>query len=675
MFDPVTAAFLQRAPALPDLNPATLPQTLTARYAELVARRLRQVGGDEVAGQQEEGEWPLTRIADAYELVASVHDDADVRRAAAFVAGTAQQILAQETVGADEGPARSIVDRDHVNPALAASILFLAAEQYADANESAQRIHIEEGRQDYVATLLAEDIRDLAAGRLDSILQRASRRPEHFIARGGLEARGTVALFETLLVGIELFAAEVLGEEPPANAAGRFETANAAFSRVLDLSSNAYQSRDQAVGTLLTTYPGPRHLAALLLSAYDAAAPASVTKIGPPPGVGETFWRKWLRHRAAAAPFMWPNHRDAVAKGFHIPGTSAVMVLPTGAGKTTISCLKIAGVLATGRSVIFIAPTHALVDQLTVDLQEIFPEELLGSLVSSDFDRLFATGTTLRKIEVMTPERCLALLSYAPTAFADVGLMVFDECHLLSPLSGLRRALDGMFCVLAFNSIVSDADFLFLSAMIRNGHEFANWIEALTGRHCVFVDPLWKPSRQARGVVFYEKNRIAAIRRAALETQRQKDAAEGRAVGLRIAAKAKLIAEPFALFGLRHNWLNKVKKRADCTITGISGSSVELSGELRNYQVVIRPNVNAVAAHIATASVRSGLKTIVFVNVKSHAIKVAETIAENLGTVPRETPDETERWRALEAELGGTQTFAPDRSRRRSSSQFANAPT
>ena len=83
----------------------------------------------------------------------------------------------------------------------------------------------------------------------------------------------------------------------------------------------------------------------------------------------------------------------------------------------------------------------------------MFPEELLGSLVSNDFDRLFAVGTSLRKIEVMTPEHCLALLSYAPGAFDEVGLMVFDECHLLSPLSGLCRALDGMFCVLAFNSI------------------------------------------------------------------------------------------------------------------------------------------------------------------------------------------------------------------------------
>jgi hypothetical protein len=49
----------------------------------------------------------------------------------------------------------------------------------------------------------------------------------------------------------------------------------------------------------------------------------------------------------------------------------------------------------------------------------------------------------------MTPERCLAMLSFAPEAFWDVGLLVFNECHLLSPQSGkIRRALDAMLCVL-----------------------------------------------------------------------------------------------------------------------------------------------------------------------------------------------------------------------------------
>ncbi len=41
--------------------------------------------------------------------------------------------------------AEPIIDRDRVDPTLAAAALFLAAEQYADANEAARRIRVAEG--------------------------------------------------------------------------------------------------------------------------------------------------------------------------------------------------------------------------------------------------------------------------------------------------------------------------------------------------------------------------------------------------------------------------------------------------------------------------------------------------------------------------------------------------
>ncbi len=653
MFDPVTAEFLRSAPALQGLDPAELPQILTKHYAELVARRLRRDHGESMENEENEA-WPLSRIADTYELIASLIEDCSKKRAAAFVAGTAQQILAQEAVSVEEGEAVPIFDRDRVDPTIAAALLFLAAEQYADAIEAAQRIHSVRGQQDFVSTLLALNIRDLAAGKLSRILKRAKKRPEHFRTQGGLEARSTTALFETLLVGVELFAADVLREAVPKKAAGRFDSARTVFSTVLQLSSHKQKTEDPILETLLTTYPGPRHLAALLLAVVDGTEEAPLTKIDPPPYVDENFWNSWLRHRAETAPFTWHNHREAVAKQFHHNGNSAVMVLPTGAGKTTVSCLKIASVLGSGKNVVFIAPTHALVEQLTVDLQEIFPEGLFGSLVSSDFDRLFAVGTTLKRIEVMTPEHCLALLSYAPGAFDAVGLMVFDECHLLSPVSGLRRALDGMFCVLAFNSIAPDADFLFLSAMVRNGREFADWIGSITERDCIFVDPLWKPSRQARGIVFYECRTLARIRLEAISKQQSENGIRGKeAKCLRKAARDLLKAEPFAMFGLHHNWLHE--KSVDGSVAKLSESPVQLGGKLNRQKncVVLKPNVNAVAAHIAAASARNGLKTVVFVNVKNHAVSTARQISATMGIEVEETPEEHVLWQALDVELGG----------------------
>lgn len=648
MFDPTTAQFLRSAPALPNLDPNELPQLLTMHYAELVARRLRRVDGESAEFAQTETDWPLSRIADSYELIVSVQSEPESRRAAAFVAGTAQQILAKDV--AENGMSAPIMDRYQIDPSVSAALLFLAAEQYADAHEAARNIRIEGRSQDYVCTILAEHVRDLASGRFESIIHRADRRQESFDLSRGLEERSTVVLFETLNTGVELFAAEILGLQRQAKAI-RFEGARSSFEEVLTLSSMSHDKWTSETPEFITSYPGPRHLSSLLLSAYDGTVAAAVTKLPPPNGADENFWRNWLRHRANGAPFLWPNHRLALAKGFHETGRSAVLVLPTGAGKTTVSCIKIAGVLARGKSVIFIAPTHALVDQLTEDLQLAFPETLNGSMVSSDFDRNFSLGSALGNIEIMTPERCLALLSYAPEVFEDVGLLVFDECHLLSPASNLRRALDSMFCVLAFNSIAPSADFLFLSAMLKNGEEFAAWIQHLTGRECIFADPLWKPSRQARGVVLYDAKSLKEIKKNAREIQISEDVRKGKkAVNIRTAAERALVCEPYALFGLQHNWLGSAS--AICTTVKISDSPVALSGKLTARGINLKPNVNVVAGHIAAAGARNGLKGIIFVSSKVSTASTARDISNLLGQAPKATPEELIRWDALKCELG-----------------------
>lgn len=649
MFDAETSTLLRSAPPLEGLDPETLPQILTTRFTDLVTRRLRQAE-DESAHREQNDPWPLSRIADTYELIVSTTQNQQHRRAAAFVAATAQQILsqAQENDPTQNATTESLT-RDSVHPQIASAILFLAAEQFADANEAAQRIQIDQNQEHTVTALLAQSVRDLAMGKLGAIVTRAESRSATVLSEGHLEDQSVSALFESVLVGVELYASEMLGSHSSGNT--RFNSARDAFSRVLALSSNARKTA-RLPGQLLTTYPGPRHLAALLLNAYDATKDTAVIKIPPPSGVDVDFWHRWLRHRADLAPFTWPNHRPAIAKNFHAPGHSALLVLPTGAGKTTVSCLKIAATLGAGKTVIFIAPTHALVEQLTADLQVAFPASLIGRLVSKDFDRLFADASSIRSIEVMTPEHCLSLLSYAPEVLEDVGLMVFDECHLLSPESGLRRALDGMFCVLAFNQLVPNADFLFLSAMIHNGEDFSAWIESLTDRRCIFVNPLWKPSRQARGIVFYREEELHENCESALHAQQSENRKKGKiATTLRKVAREHLTSLPYGLFGLHHNWLSQ--DSIDCRIAQLLNDPVPLTGTIKGNRVLPKPNVNVVAGHLASRSCLNGLKTIVFVNTKNHAVTTARLISQLIESKIQETPDEQQKWAALDVELGG----------------------
>jgi hypothetical protein len=273
MFDPVTARLLQTAPPLKDLDPNDLPAILTQQYAELVARRLRGSEVGEVEEVSEPGAWPLTRIADAYEIVTSIHGDPTVRRAAAFVAATANQILLRQAVATEGTEHLPILDRNRVDPSISAAVLFLAAEQYADAHEAAAAIIPSGGAHSYVATTLAEHLRDLAHGSLRSILERGERWRRSGADCSDLKIRALNALYETLATGVEMLAAFLLREPMPEVAQGRFDSARGAFARVLDLStrSSAAYVRDLD-GELLTTYPGPRHLATLLIATYEGIA-------------------------------------------------------------------------------------------------------------------------------------------------------------------------------------------------------------------------------------------------------------------------------------------------------------------------------------------------------------------------------------------------------------------
>ena len=653
MFDSVTAALLRSAPPLPGLSPEELPSLLTFHYAELVSWRLR--GEAETTIEQTPQRWSLEKIADAYELLVSTLDEPKARRSAAFVAATAHQILFrrdQEAAWPENNTSIGIT-REAVPSDISAALLFLIAEQYADANEASQVITIPRSGF-YEARILAENIRDLSCGKLKTILDRAGRWKGENSKNVSLQEHALMAIFRTLIEGVELLASDILAKRTAHIAPTSLQTPENIFSNVTKLSHYSSSNLDEALGErLFSVYAGPRHLAKLLLAVCKTLEQSSLAKIPPPNGSTSPFWSRWLEHRAEKYPFLWPNHRDAIEKGFYDAEVSAVLVLPTGAGKTTVSSLKIAATLARGKRVIFLAPTHALVDQMTADLKEMFPQEISQKAVGSDFGFSFLDIDFFADIEVMTPERCLALLSFASESFSDVGLLVFDECHLLSPEQhNIRRALDGMLCLLAFNSIAPSADMLFLSAMLKNGQEFADWIESLTNRKTVYVDLLWKPSRQARGVVVYEQSELVKSVRRATETQSEQNrSAVSPLKGLSSKAKSQVTATPKAIWGLQHNWQGE--SELACSYTTILDTPVLLNAAKNNRgRIYATPNANNVATRIALSAAHNGLKTIIFVNTKMHSVSSAYDASRLLDKKIEATPDELKRWAALEAELG-----------------------
>jgi len=116
---------------------------------------------------------------------------------------------------------------------------------------------------------------------------------------------------------------------------------------------------------------------------------------------------------------------------------------PTGAGKSKLAELKIAVALLRGTKAIFLAPTLALVDQTATALAKTFPQAQIQQERAEEF--LF-TATELEPlpgISVLTPERCLSMLSFSPQLFADVGLLVLGVANMVAAESYHGNLLAG----------------------------------------------------------------------------------------------------------------------------------------------------------------------------------------------------------------------------------------
>ncbi len=634
MFDAQTAALIRTAPAISGVDPALLPQELTGIYAELAGLRLRAAVLADQADYLAQLE-RIERIATIYEALVDSGAEDHERRAAAFVAGTAYQLLGRVRpkleIRDDLLMARAI------DPRVSAPLLFLIAEQSPDAREAAREL-AGPRLEDIHRGALVESIEDLALERFAAILERAERLAG---LRPGVEApfdeRATQALYGLCWSGLVQMVARLLDRPNLELTYQSFDTPQQAFARVVELATHPLDLPESTGLNIVSSYAGPRHLARLLMRVADGLENSGVTQIPPPAGAEEQAWRLWVRHRAASKPVLWPNHRAAAATGFLDVGKSAVLVLPTGAGKTTLSELKIASTLSAGKKVIFLVPTLALVDQLRDDLAESFPETLIDSVVSADGDlTALIRGPELKSIEVMTPERCLALLSFAETDMSDIGLLVFDECHLLSPEGGGSRSVDAMLCLLHAIKRAPDADLLLLSAMLQNAKEVADWLTTITGRPCEgFHDP-WKPSRQARGVVIYPKAQVDAADVIVRRKKRLKKAYQA----------PPLNADPYALFGLHHAWVKSVP--TDTRLVRLSDAPVALAHGTGGAT----PNANDVGAALAKSAAIAGLKTIMFVQQADHAPSTAKRLRGKLPSPQELTESENSLWVDAISELG-----------------------
>jgi hypothetical protein len=554
VFDTETTRLIQQAAPLDGLDLSRLPEFLTQAYAQVVAARLEVV--KHLTGQQV-ADWAdihkLRRLAETYEGLAIFLPREDPHRpSCAFVAGSAYYTLSQaRQVQAHlegTGPDLPSLSTHGIGTGVAACLLFLMAEQQADAAETAKLFRVPADSP--ILKQLLDGIAALALGN-GSELQRVAT--AHLVdAEGPTDyvERAASALWKQLAQAVRSIARQALGMNTavaPRNMIGEVINRIEAAQSFLPIGNRSIR--------LQLPVEGPYHLARLLSQVADVLLESAAIRIAAPGGVSAERWDQFAKYFATQRPFLWRNHLSAISQKFLESGTSFVLTFPTGAGKTTITELRIASELLRGRKVVYLAPTRALVDQVAADvsrtLRPIAPNVVRGRFLEDFGERAGA------RVFVQTPEQCLAYLSFEPDAHGDIGLIVVDECHQISGelprangekrLPG-RRAIDAMWTLLSLLQRSPEADVVLISAMVRNGAQLAEWLDNITAHPASLLDLAWKPTRQVRGVVAYEAEEVNALKRT-LRTRRQARRGKPRPVDWR-----DLGAHPVGLFCHTQVW-------------------------------------------------------------------------------------------------------------------------
>ncbi|MFC3356121.1 DEAD/DEAH box helicase [Sphingobacterium zeae] len=630
MYNSITESVIRNAPEINGSKPEELPQYLTKIYARIVSVRRRIDGNRKISKKLRNDIDELRKLANNLESFTVLNRTSKNRVSAAFVSATAHNLL-QLIRDKKKIPHNQGLEAQNVPSWISSILLFLIGESPADAAEIAGRMN------DISANTIKDQLENavclLATGHLGSI--RAIRPFIKEYTDDEVNAEAEEYLWIQLLRGLQQMAGKLLGLD---------ELETDYFQEVIQLALYELTLSDFH---FKSCYSGPYHLALLLDVLQEQLLSRGVINVNPPIGIDPFDWIPFLQKLAGSRPYLWENHFEAVQTGFLNSGNSAVLTFPTGAGKTTVAELKIASTIMGGRSILYLVPTHALEDQINRELATLFDNISNDGLeIGGEFTNFDNEG--LETINVMTPERCLTLLAMNPEHFQNIGLVVFDEFHLVnSRIERLdKRSLDAMYCLLRLFVELPNADYLLISAMVENGEEIASWVSAVTGRSCEPFNSSWKPTRQLQGCIIYPQEELQELRKIVFKGQ--SEALKG---GPPKKLKDLMYATPHQIYSLRNIWDSKrpddffVRKLFDRKI------KLEISPTWG-----ITSNRNKVAAELAGHFVASGIKTLVFVNNPVYAISTArylnEQLKERVMNLESFITQNSRRMASLELELG-----------------------
>lgn len=225
------------------------------------------------------------------------------------------------------------------------------------------------------------------------------------------------------------------------------------------------------------------------------------------PGLRELFIAL-LQLRPKAEVDLWPSQIEAATRAVD-QSDDLVVSLPTSAGKTRIAELCILRCLAGGKRVVFITPLRALSAQTEAILQRTFGplgktiSALYGSMGVSGFDE---DAIRERDIVVATPEKLDFALRNDPSLLDDVGLLVFDEGHMIG-LNEREVRYEVQIQRLLRRADALERRIVCLSAILPDGDQlddFAGWLRRDHPGGLIKHD--WRPTRLRFGEVVWSSS-------------------------------------------------------------------------------------------------------------------------------------------------------------------------
>lgn len=601
MFDPITEKLIKDIPQFDDIDVERLPQLLSSVYAHIVSAKSQLANGQLpfLIGDFDKTVRTLNKLI--FGLEALMIQDLYQKHveSLAFVTATAYSLKNMLLQQQEE----SVVSMDYISSDVSTVLYYLIADAVTDAVEVARKFHT----ADDIQGSLLRYIRMLAEGKLKEIVESETTIEEF---HGDYQEYAINLLMNELCEGIKDVALHFLGNTT-IKPTERLE-------QVLLLSSYQIEEFDQ-----IDTYVGIRKIAKLLLGVTKHLERAALINIPVPEGVDADQWKSFLYKRCMQGrPFIWRNHGFAIYNRFLDLGVSSIFTYPTGAGKSTIVQLKIASSILADRRVIVLVPTHALESQMKRELSDIFKENFSEQMFAGgEFSEYFEEENK-QSIVVMTPERCLTVLGDASDKFNDVGLVVFDEFHLMGAQESGNdsRSLTAMFTMLEIFEKLPQVDFVLLSAMVKNSHDIADWLESVTHRECLVFDDKWKPTRQLQGCLVYEQTEIKQLQNKARTYPQHKSKKK---------LVASMLATPWCLFCLKTVWDSQ--KVRDYSKVKLLNHQISLGISLTTRKLT--PNRNQVACQIASAFVLNGLRVMIFVDTPRSAQSIQKNAKDAIPLV------------------------------------------